>query len=204
MLINCPWTILKINADIIDVLRDIVAKSPVPVRFRFFSGHDIDKTGAHPVYQQDLVELLGTDAVELYGLISYQEFLSEMGNGDLTLVAYPFGGFNTVIDSLHVGVPVIAWEGMHGYNRFPPALLRRAGFPELVATSREEFTNKALHLIQDLQYRTTMSVRIGKSGLEQRITAGLDPSDFKRAVEYLLDNNESLVNDPSRQPIFIS
>jgi len=204
VLINCPWTILKINADIIDVLRDIVVKSPVPVRFRFFSGHDIDKMGAHPVYQQDLVELLGPDAVELYGLISYQEFLSEMGNGDLTLVAYPFGGFNTVIDSLHVGVPIIAWEGMHGYNRFPAALLRRAGFPELVATSREEFTNKALHLIRDTQYRTTMFTRIEEGDLEQQITADLDPCDFKRAIEYLLDNHESLVSNPSRQPIIIS
>jgi len=202
--INCPWTILKINAEIVDVLRDIVAKSPVRVRFRFFSGHDIDKMGAHPVYQQDLAELLGPDVVELYGIISYQEFMSEMSNGDLTLVAYPFGGFNTVIDSLHAGVPVIAWEGVHGYNRFPPALLRRAGFPELVAASREEFMNKALHLIRDPQYRAAMSARIEDGNLDQRITADLDPCDFKRAIDYLVNNHESLVSDPSRQPIFIS
>ncbi len=204
VLINCPWTILKINADIIDVLRDIMAESPVPVRFRFFSGHDIDEMGAHPVYEQDLKELLGPDAVELYGLISYREFMAEMANGDLTLVAYPFGGFNTVIDSLHVGVPVVAWEGNHGYNRFPPALLRRAGFPELVATSREEFTDKALRLIRDPLYRATMSARIEEGDLEQRVTTGLDPCDFKRAIDYLVENHETLKNDPSREPVVIT
>jgi len=203
VLINCPWTILKINADTIDVLRDIMAESPVPVRFRFFSGHDIDEMGAHPVYEQDLKELLGPDAVELYGLISYQKFMAEMANGDLTLVAYPFGGFNTVIDSLHVGVPVVAWEGTHGYNRFPPALLRRVGFPELVATSREEFTEKALRLIGDPQYRATISARIEEGDLEQRVTAGLDPYDFKRAIDYLIENHETLKNDRSQEPVVI-
>lgn len=204
IIINCPWTLLKINADIIDVLGEIAGSSSVPIRYRFFAGHDVAEMGAHPVYVRDLEDLLGADTFELHGLMSYQQFLVEMSLGDMTLVPYPFGGFNTVIDSLYVGVPALAWEGTHGYNRFPPALLRRAGLPELVALNRSEYVAKALRLIQDSRYRAEISSKIERADLDRRILSDLDPGVFKRAIDYLMDNHELLKNDLSREPIIIS
>lgn len=203
VIINCPWTLLKINADIVDLLREVVDECSQSLRIRFFAGHDISEMGAQPVYMQELQDLLGIESVELHGLMSYQEFLHRMSGGDLTIVAYPFGGFNTIIDSLYAGVPVVAREGNHGFNRFSTALLKRAGFPELVATGRAGFKEMILRLVEEPQYRIDLSRRIAAGGIRERVIAGLDPAAFKRAIDYLVANHKALQEDSLRQPIMV-
>ena len=45
---------------------------------------------------------------------------------------------------------------------------------------------------------------IEEGDLEQRVATGLDSYDFKRAVDYLVENHETLKNDPSREPVIIT
>ena len=203
VLVNCPWTLMKMNADLIGLLGEIIEECSQPVRFRFFTDLDQRDQWAKLVYQQDLDELLGETNFELHGLMNYRKFLKEMAKGDMSIISYPFGGFNTVIDSLYVGLPTVTREGTHGYNRFPAALLRRAGFGELVTYDREEFKGKILRLIEDPAYRRELSLRIGQADLEREISANLDPAVFKRAIDCLIANHEFLGAGQSGIPVHI-
>jgi predicted O-linked N-acetylglucosamine transferase (SPINDLY family) len=203
VLVNCPWTLIKMNAGLIGLLREIIDESSRPVCFRFFTDLDHTDQWAQPVYQQDLVELLGEENFEIHGLMGYRKFLKEMAKGDMSIVPFPFGGFNTVIDSLYVGLPTVAREGTHGYNRFPCALLRKAGFEELVTHDRQEFKEKILQLIENSDYRSDVSSRIERADLNERVSANLDPAAFRRAIEYLTVNHQSLDVSQSRSPVYI-
>lgn len=204
VLINCPWTLMKMHADLISLLREIIDECSLPVCFRFFTDLDETDQWAEPVYRHDLIELLGEDNFELHGLARYRKYLMEMAKGDMTIMAYPFGGgFNTLIDSLYVGLPAVTQEGTHGYNRFSAALLRKVGLGDLVALSREEFKNKILRLIDDTAYRRELSLRITQTDLEAKIATDIDATAFRRAIDYLIANHESLQVDQSHTPILI-
>jgi len=54
--------------------------------------------------------------------------------GDIYLDTYPFGGVNSLIDPLELGLPVITWEGATFRSRMGAALLHSLGLAEFVAT----------------------------------------------------------------------
>lgn len=203
ILINCPWTLMKINADLVGLLREIIDECAQSVCFRFFTDLGITDQVSHCVYKRDLMEILGESNFELYGLTNYRTFLSEMAKGDMTIIPYPFGGFNTVIDSLYVGLPAITREGTYGYNRFPAALLRKADLSTLITCTREEFKAKIIQLITDPVYRKSIANQIARTDLEGKITNSSNPGAFKRAIDYLIRNHESLKAGESRKPIVI-
>lgn len=203
VIVNCPWTLMKMNAGLIGLLAELLEESDVPLFFRFFT--DIDKSDrwSGPVYQADLEARLGADNFELVSLTGYRKFLAEMAKGDFTVVPYPFGGYNTVIDSLYVGLPTATREGVHGYNRFPAALLRKAGFSELVASDREVFKQRILRLASDSDWRADLVRRIGETDLAHLVTEDLDPGVFRRALDYLLEHDETLRKRPHGEPVYI-
>ncbi len=203
VLINCPWTLMKMNADLIGLLKEITDACSKPVCFRFFTDLDKADQWARPVYWQDIAEILGEDNFELHGMMGYRKFLAEMAKGDISIVPYPFGGFNTVIDSLYVGVPAVVREGTHGYNRFPCALLRKAGLGEVVTHGHSEFRKKILALIEDKVFRESLAEQIGRSDLKRDITANLDPAAFRRAINHLVANHETLKPGQPGAPIHI-
>ena len=54
--------------------------------------------------------------------------------GDIYLDTFPFGGVNSLVDPLELGLPVVAWEGDTMRSRMGAALLRSLGLDELIAT----------------------------------------------------------------------
>ena len=54
--------------------------------------------------------------------------------GDIYLDSFPFGGVNSLVDPLEIGIPVITWEGTTFRSRMGSALLRSLGLAEFVAT----------------------------------------------------------------------
>ena len=63
--------------------------------------------------------------------------MQKMETGDLSADSYPFGGYNTIVDSLFLGKPVVTWEGTKLYNRAAAALLLRLGLADFISTGPE-------------------------------------------------------------------
>ncbi len=83
-----------------------------------------------------------------------------MAVGDVYLDTAPFGGVNSLIDPLEVGVPVITWEGGSMRARMGAALLRSLGLPELITRTEDEYVGAATRLALEPQVRADFAARI--------------------------------------------
>ncbi|MEO6875486.1 MAG: glycosyltransferase [Opitutaceae bacterium] len=80
--------------------------------------------------------------------------------GDVYLDTFPFGGVNSLVDPLEVGVPVVAWEGDSFRSRMGAALLRTLETPELVATDEAGYLATAAQLAADSAGRRELGQRL--------------------------------------------
>jgi protein O-GlcNAc transferase len=94
---------------------------------------------------------------------SRSDVKSLLSVGDIYLDTYPFGGVNSLVDPLELGMPTIAWEGGWFRSRMGAALLRQIGLEELVATSEESYREIAIRLSRDPGSRLTVRNTISHS-----------------------------------------
>jgi len=90
-------------------------------------------------------------------------FLGMLKSADAMLDTIGFSGFNTAMQAVEAGLPIVTVEGRFMRGRFASAILRRMQLPELVARSAEEYVAVAAKLGRDAAYRR---------GLRERIEAG--------------------------------
>lgn len=202
-LINCPWTSQKITWPLIDTLINILRKTKRKIMFQFFSGGGLIGNNAFIPFAKDIWSLLGKENAKLFPPIQYEMYLSEMQKGMFSMDSYPFGGFNTIIDSLHLKKPVITWKGNYAYNRFASATLDIIGLEELIAHSKEEYIDLALRMIENDSFRGSVTRKITSIDLKKKITESENPEFFRKAIDYLIENHSHLKNDPDRFPIII-
>jgi hypothetical protein len=80
--------------------------------------------------------------------------------GDIYLDSFPFGGVNSLVDPLEVGIPVIAWEGETFRSRMGAALLRALGLPELIVQDVNAYLLLAVQLATDPTWRSELRTKI--------------------------------------------
>ena len=99
---------------------------------------------------------------------------------DIALDSFPYNGTTTTCEALWMGVPVVTLAGRSHVSRVGASLLRQAGLPELVASSEEEYVQKALALAADAGRRREL-----RKGLRARLKASplLDATGFARSLE---------------------
>ncbi len=201
--INCSWHTHKINHRFVSVLQQILKGARTQVCLRVFTGGSSLRDNSYLPFAADLTALLGKDNLEIFTQLSYSDYMAEMETGDLALDSFHFGGCNTIADSLLLRIPVLTWEGDKWYNRIGPQMLRVAGIPELIASSRAEFVEQAVRLINDREYRLSLRERLTQVDLNQTVFSEADAHYFRKAVDYLLERHESLQATALRSPIRI-
>jgi predicted O-linked N-acetylglucosamine transferase (SPINDLY family) len=96
-----------------------------------------------------------------------------------------FSGFNTAMQAIECGTPVVAWEGAHMRGRFASAILRRLGLGEWVASSHTAYAEAAQRLCRDAGTNAAVRAQIAQR------RAGL--YEDKGAVDALAAELERLV-----------
>jgi len=112
LLINCPAFGQKLNVPFLRTLARVVREAARPVRIRFFVGGAATVGNDYLPLREHLAALLGAEAVEVPLELPYDQYLSKLSEGALALDAFPFGGGNTVTDSLFLGIPMLCREGI--------------------------------------------------------------------------------------------
>jgi glycosyltransferase involved in cell wall biosynthesis len=84
--------------------------------------------------------------------------------GDIYLDTFPFGGVNSLVDPLELGMPIVVWEGGLFRSRMGGALLRSLGLDQLIAAGETDYLSLATRLAGD---------RAGRGALRDRITAAM-------------------------------
>lgn len=81
------------------------------------------------------------------------EFAGLMRRADVYLDTIGFSGFNTAMQAVDCGLPIVTREGRFMRGRLASAILRRMGMGELVATSEDGYVGLAVRLAADADYR---------------------------------------------------
>lgn len=82
---------------------------------------------------------------------------------DVFLDTIGFSGFNTALQAVQCGVPIVTREGRFMRGRLASGILKRTGLPELVARSEEDYVALAVKLARDTEYRKHICERIAAS-----------------------------------------
>lgn len=89
-----------------------------------------------------------------------QSFYGLLKRADVYLDTVGFSGFNTAIQAVECGLPVVTREGRFLRGRLASGILKRIGLEELVARSENEYIELAVRLSQDSEFREQMRNRI--------------------------------------------
>ena len=204
-IINCPWGIKKINGDLINYLKEILNRSEQKVLFRIFpGGGGLLRFNNYLPLVKKINSILGVENIEIITDKNYQEYMTIFEEGDITLDSYPYGGYNSMVDTIYLRKPFVAFEGDRFFSRAASQLLREFNLSELIATNKDEYINITLKLIHDEDFRNQLTEKFNKLNLNEALFfSGLD-KNFKNAVDYLIENHENLKTDTTKIPILIS
>ena len=100
---------------------------------------------------------------------------------DLMLDTLGFSGFNTAMQAIEQGLPIVAREGRFMRARFASGILRRIGMDDWVATSDERYVELAAAMAGDASHRRKARLRI-----EAARAVLFDDPEPVRALEELL------------------
>jgi predicted O-linked N-acetylglucosamine transferase (SPINDLY family) len=104
--------------------------------------------------------LNGERSVMFLPWLNRPSFHGLMKRADACLDTIGFSGFNTAMQSVEWGLPVVAWEGRFLRGRLASGIMKRIGLPELVARSEGEYVAIAVRLCREADFRARMRERI--------------------------------------------
>ncbi|HTR56694.1 MAG TPA: tetratricopeptide repeat protein [Casimicrobiaceae bacterium] len=110
-------------------------------------------------------------------------FFELMRGADVYLDTLGFSGFNTAMQAIECGLPVVACEGRFARGRLASGILRTIGMDELVASTPSDYVGTAVRLCADIGHRTAVGSRIA-----QRRGAALRDLAPVRALEDFLES----------------
>ena len=91
---------------------------------------------------------------------SYPDYLAGIARAPLVLDSPWFSGGATSLDAFSVGTPVLALEGAMARGRQTSGMLRMLGIEELIATSDDDYVEKAAALLRDAQRSLALREKI--------------------------------------------
>jgi predicted O-linked N-acetylglucosamine transferase (SPINDLY family) len=185
VIVNVPWGVTKYNYPTLKLLRDVQICSPISIIYHFFPGCGVNRYNCAYPFLRDMDDIFKGQAV-YYPNQPYQQHLKNLEDGHFSLDSYPWGGYNSVVDALFLGIPVITWEGNQWYNRVASYLLRRVGLSELVATTEQEYEQLIMKMVTDRAYRDTMASRVQSLDLSVLFEAP-EPKYFVTAIDELME-----------------
>jgi protein O-GlcNAc transferase len=94
------------------------------------------------------------DRIKFHGL---------MRRADVFLDPIGFSGFNTAIQAVECGLPIVTREGRFMRGRLASAILNRMNLSDLVVKSEEEYVDLAVKLATDTHYRKNVQTRMAQA-----------------------------------------
>jgi protein O-GlcNAc transferase len=91
------------------------------------------------------------------------QFLGLMQRAQVYLDTPGFSGFNTAMQAVGCGLPIVTGEGRFMRGRFASGILHRMGLGDLVALDRGSYVDLAVRLASNSNYRDNLRTRIAFS-----------------------------------------
>jgi hypothetical protein len=156
--IAIPAVSQKLSWPLLKTLQEVSARVRRPVEFHFLTG----TSGEQYLEAAGQVRRVLPRAV-LHPSLAYPDYLAMIARCQLHVASFPFGGTNSLIDSMRLGVPVVALRGPEPHESVDAAFLARIGLAgQLAVDSTEELAALIARLVDDADLR----VRLGAATRE--------------------------------------
>jgi hypothetical protein len=185
--IHCAWGPDKYNYSMLVLLAHASKMAAdTPHEFHFFPSPGINRYAGFMPFQKEVQAVLPNAII--HPDKEYYDYMEELEKGDFTINSFPFGGYNTVVESFFLGLPMVALEGGRFYNRAASYLLRKLGMAQLTSGVPNEFAAIVANLIRDEHLRTHYRDLLANMDLKKALFAK-KPDYFKQAVDYIIANH---------------
>jgi predicted O-linked N-acetylglucosamine transferase (SPINDLY family) len=136
-----------------------IAKRIGPCNLVFFSKNEnwenVFKQRLERIFDQNNMDM--KDFVVFLPWVNPGQFKSILSQADLYLDSLGFSGFNTAIQALECGLPVISLKGRFLRASFASGMLTKMGMQEWVAVDEEDYIKKAQDILSNPSLRAQIS-----------------------------------------------
>lgn len=167
--------IAKLTDQMLCAWREILIK--VPGSRLIFKNKIFSNESTSNLFKERL-KRLGFDMQQVEFRIASLDYMDEYLNMDIALDTFPYQGGGTTCDALYMGVPVITLVGERHGARFGYSILKNIGLDECIATTIEEYIEKAVTLAQNKERLNS---------LHQTLRARMIQSPLMDGKQYILD-----------------
>jgi HMW1 domain 2 len=176
---------MKINPHFLETCKTIADTARVPVKFHFMTcwNESIDLA----YVRKSIYATLPESKVDVYGSLSYPDYLKILNTMDMFVSPFPFGNTNGIVDSFTVGLPGVNLCGPEVFEHIDSGLFERAGLPSWLTThSVDDYVHAAARLAEQHDEREALRQRLIDEKAVERIFVGR-PEAFGEGVLKLLN-----------------
>lgn len=138
-----------------DALWAEIVRRCAPCKLLFFRGNDEHAARLEQRLRAHFAAAgLDFDAhVRFIPWLPQARFFGLLQRADVFLDTVGFSGFNTAMQAVECGTPIVAWEGGAMRGRFASSILRALQLDEWVAATHADYADKVARLCEDAQLR---------------------------------------------------
>jgi protein O-GlcNAc transferase len=101
-----------------------------------------------------------TDHVRFIRWLNFNEFHCLLRHATVMLDTIGFSGYNTAVQAIECGLPLVTREGRFLRGRLASAVLRRMDLPELIVPTKTDYVDLVARLVADRPYRARIRSEI--------------------------------------------
>ncbi len=154
----CPGSPYKYNPENDSVLVEIARRIP-EAQFIFFKFPDMPtdllKARLSKLFSEANLDF--NHQVIFIPLLPVTQFYGLMKVANVFLDTLGFSGFNTAIQAIECGLPIVTRRGQFMRGRLASGLLEQMGLHSLVSNTHEDYVQQAVKLITDSGYKLDIS-----------------------------------------------
>jgi predicted O-linked N-acetylglucosamine transferase (SPINDLY family) len=151
----CPGTPFKYQPEHDHIFADIARRVPDAqlVFFRPSAAALSNLLAARITREFEAAGLNVRDHVRFVRWLNFHEYHCLLRNADVLLDTIGFSGYNTAVQAIECGLPVVTREGRFLRGRLASGVLRRMDLQELIVHSKADYVNLVVRLATDLLYQ---------------------------------------------------
>lgn len=190
--INCVWGPDKYNFTMLKVLEQVNKRCGADKLFwHFYTSPGANRYAALVPFTMDVKAILPNS--EVHSEVEYYDYMREAELSDFSVNSFPFGGYNTVIESMYLGLPIVCLSGNRFYNRAGNAVNTMIGMDELNAEKPEQFIEIISKMVSDRQYMLAERAKLAGTDLKAKLFQ-VGPKHFLNAVNHIIANHPLQTN----------
>lgn len=123
------------------------------------------------------------DHVRFVRWLNFSEFHWLLRRADVLLDTIGFSGYNTAVQAIECGLPLVTREGRFLRGRLASGVLRRMGLPELIVQTQDAYVGLVARLVSDRGYQAQI-----RQEIERRRSVLFDDQSAMGPFQHFLES----------------